>query len=117
MADETKTKIIIPRAGISTGEQQVRALDTRIGNIAIDAMGGICLLTADHGNAEQMVDPQTGGAYTAHTTNEVPLILVSEAHKGQSLQAGSLCDLAPTILALAGLPQPEEMTGQSLLQK
>ena len=97
----------------------VETVDACLGRItaAMRERGGVTLVTADHGNAEQMVDPQTGGAYTAHTTNEVPLILVSEAHKGQSLQAGSLCDLAPTILALAGLPQPEEMTGKSLLKK
>lgn len=77
--------------------------------------GGIALITADHGNAEHMRDPATGGPFTAHTANDVPLILVSDRHRGCHLNAGSLADVAPTILALARLPQPPEMTGRNLL--
>lgn len=77
--------------------------------------GGISLITADHGNAEQMRDPDTGGPFTAHTANDVPLILVSERHRGCFLREGILADVAPTILALAGLPIPREMTGHNLL--
>lgn len=97
----------------------VGTVDECVGRVAaaMRDRGGVTLITADHGNAEQMVDPVTGESYTAHTTNEVPLVLVSEAHKGQALQAGRLCDLAPTILDLVGVPQPAEMTGRSLLVK
>lgn len=64
-----------------------------------------------------MVDHRTGAPHTAHTTNPVPLILVSEQYKQAQLQEGKLCDLAPTMLDLGGIAQPIEMTGQSLLVK
>ena len=71
------------------------------------------MMTADHGNAEQMLDPTTGQPHTAHTTNPVPLILCDRAVS--SLRSGgSLADVAPTILALQGLPAPNEMTGRDL---
>ncbi len=73
------------------------------------------IVTADHGNCEQMWDPVTNGPHTAHTLNPVPVILVG-GPAGASLRQGRLADLAPTVLALMGLPQPAEMTGQSLLQ-
>ena len=73
------------------------------------------LITADHGNAEQMIDPVTGGPHTAHTTNPVPLILVAEDSKKFTLKAGgSLRDISPTVLAMLGLDEPKEMTGQDL---
>ncbi len=80
--------------------------------------GGRVVLTADHGNAEQMIDPATGGPYTAHTvSNPVPLILIDPARKNAGLRAGgALCDVAPTVLALMGLAQPAAMTGKSLLE-
>jgi 2,3-bisphosphoglycerate-independent phosphoglycerate mutase len=82
---------------------------------AILETGGKVLLTADHGNAEQMIDPKTGGPYTAHTvSNPVPLILVDPTRKNAGLAPGALRDLAPCVLALMGLPQPEEMTGKPL---
>ena len=81
---------------------------------ALEAAGGAMLVTADHGNCEMMIDPQTGGPHTAHTTNLVPLILVG-GPEGASLREGILADLAPTILALMGLAQPPQMTGRSLL--
>ena len=78
--------------------------------------GGVMLITADHGNAEQMFDPTTNGPYTAHTLNPVPCILVSAAHKNARLRAGgALKDLAPTILTLMELPIPAEMDGESLI--
>ena len=80
------------------------------------AMGGSALVTADHGNADQMV-AESGGPFTQHTTNPVPVILVSETHKNAQLQNGVLADLAPTLLDLMNLPQPKEMTGKSLIQK
>ncbi len=78
--------------------------------------GGTLLITADHGNAEMMVNPKTGEPYTAHTLNPVPLILVSDAHKGCNLKdGGALKDIAPTLLGLLDLEQPQEMEGENLL--
>jgi len=95
----------------------VTTVDTCIGRI-VDAMrdqGGITLITADHGNAEVMRNPDTGEPFTAHTTNQVPFIMVSEAHRHSKLRQGILADIAPTVLDLAGIAQPAEMTGKSLL--
>ena len=82
---------------------------------AIEKMGGALLVTADHGNAEMMVDPETGGPHTAHTLNPVPLILVGAGNR-MVVKEGRLADIAPTLLELMGLPKPAEMTGKSLLQ-
>ncbi|MFM7333620.1 MAG: 2,3-bisphosphoglycerate-independent phosphoglycerate mutase [Tabrizicola sp.] len=82
--------------------------------VALQAKGGAMIVTADHGNCEVMVDPVTGGPHTAHTTNPVPVILVG-GPDGATLRTGRLADLAPTLLQLMGLPQPPEMTGQSLI--
>ncbi|MFQ6753181.1 2,3-bisphosphoglycerate-independent phosphoglycerate mutase [Cereibacter sphaeroides] len=81
---------------------------------AVTKAGGAMIVTADHGNCETMVDPETGGPHTAHTTNPVPVILVN-GPAGARLHAGRLADLAPTLLQLMQLPQPEEMTGRSLI--
>ena len=79
-------------------------------------MEGTVLITADHGNAEQMVDLATGKPFTAHTTNPVPLILISPTGRELGLrEGGRLADIAPTILDLWGIEPPEEMTGRSLL--
>ncbi|MEL6434949.1 MAG: 2,3-bisphosphoglycerate-independent phosphoglycerate mutase, partial [Pseudomonadota bacterium] len=77
-------------------------------------VGGIMLVTADHGNCELMVDPETGGPHTAHTTNPVPVILCGTGND-IALRDGRLADIAPTLLQLMELPQPDEMTGTSLL--
>ncbi len=92
----------------------VMTVDEQLGRIvgAIEAAGGALLVTADHGNAELMRDPVTGGPHTAHTTNLVPVMLLG--HPGP-LQDGRLADLAPTLLRLLGIPQPVEMTGRSLI--
>jgi len=82
---------------------------------AVLARGGAVLITADHGNCEQMVDPETGQPHTAHTTNPVPLIWVANDHAGRHLRDGGLADLAPTVLELLGLPIPAAMTGRSLI--
>ena len=74
------------------------------------------IVTADHGNCETMIDPETGGPHTAHTTNPVPVILVG-APEGTTLHQGRLSDLAPTLLGLMNLPLPDEMTGESLIDK
>jgi 2,3-bisphosphoglycerate-independent phosphoglycerate mutase len=81
---------------------------------ALEAAGGAMIVTADHGNCEQMIDPGTGGPHTAHTMNPVPVILVG-GPAGARLSDGRLADLAPTVLALMGLEPPAEMTGRSLM--
>ena len=81
---------------------------------AVEAKQGALLITADHGNSEQMIDYSTGEPHTAHTTNPVPLILVGRDYK---LKTGKLADLAPTMLDLMDLEKPAEMTGESLLIK
>jgi 2,3-bisphosphoglycerate-independent phosphoglycerate mutase len=93
------------------------AVDAGLARIAgaITAMGGRLLVTADHGNAELMRDPATGGPHTAHTTNPVP-VLLHGAPAGTALAEGRLADLAPTLLALLGVAQPAAMTGRSLLR-
>jgi len=96
----------------------VSTVDACVGRIA-EAMherGGITLITADHGNAEKMLDHTTGEPFTAHTTNDVPFILVSEQHRGFALSKGILADISPTILALANINIPVEMTGKNLLK-
>lgn len=84
---------------------------------AIQDVHGHLLVTADHGNAEVMVNHETGKAHTAHTTNVVPLILVSDTYKSSSLRTGKLCDIAPTMLDLAHIDKPNDMSGNSLLVK
>ena len=74
------------------------------------------LVTADHGNAEVMCDPTTGGPHTAHTLNRVPLVLVNAPAGIAALADGELADIAPTLLALLGMSQPPAMTGHSLLR-
>ena len=92
------------------------AVDDGLGRIlaAIRDMGGALLITADHGNAEMMKDPATGGPHTAHTLNRVPVLLFG-GPPDASLHDGRLADLAPTMLELLGLPQPAAMTGRSLM--
>jgi 2,3-bisphosphoglycerate-independent phosphoglycerate mutase len=78
---------------------------------------GRAIITGDHGNAEQMIDYETGEVHTAHTSNPVPLILVDETLGSHELNPGTAIDVAPTILKLFGIPQPPEMTGRSLLME
>jgi 2,3-bisphosphoglycerate-independent phosphoglycerate mutase len=91
----------------------VETVDTGLGQIvdAVSRAGGALLVTADHGNCEMMRDPETGGPHTAHTLNPVPVMLLGGP---QALHDGRLADLAPTLLALMRLPQPEAMTGRTL---
>ena len=95
----------------------VETVDTQLGRIyqSLCQRGGSMLVTADHGNAEMMVDPIGGGPHTSHTTNPVPCILVSDQAEQIKLQeGGSLRDLSPTILGLLEIPQPKEMSGNDL---
>jgi 2,3-bisphosphoglycerate-independent phosphoglycerate mutase len=97
--------------------QAVETVDACLGEIyrAVRAHGGAMLITADHGNAEMMIDPATGGPHTAHTTNPVPFIVVSsDAQKFTLRSEGSLQDISPTVLGMLGFEQPKEMTGHDL---
>jgi len=98
----------------------VEAVDACIGRIykAVRQRGGAMLITADHGNAELMIDPATGGPHTYHTTNPVPFIVVSEDANRLALRTdGALQDISPTILSMLGIPQPKEMTGRPLVSR
>jgi 2,3-bisphosphoglycerate-independent phosphoglycerate mutase len=97
----------------------VETVDTGLGRIveAIGKAGGALLVTADHGNCEMMRDPVTGGPHTAHTTGPVPILAFGVGGDAAGLRDGRLADIAPTLLALMGLPQPAEMTGGSLLRE
>jgi 2,3-bisphosphoglycerate-independent phosphoglycerate mutase len=95
----------------------VEVVDSCLARIekAVRAKGGAILITADHGNAEMMIDPATGGPHTAHTTNPVPFIVVSDDAKQFTLKPnGSLRDISPTLLGIMGLDEPKEMTGADL---
>ena len=93
----------------------VEAVDECLGKVvrAIQNKNGKVLITADHGNADCLIDPETNGVFTAHTTNPVPFILIGAGDV--KLKKGRLCDLTPTMLDLMGLDKPEEMTGESLI--
>jgi len=95
----------------------IEAVDECVGKVidAINAVNGVLLITADHGNAEQMIDYKTGEPHTAHTTNPVPCILYGL--ENVKLKEGRLSDLAPTMLDIMKLDKPEEMTGESLIEK
>ena len=99
---------------LNAAVKAVEAVDECVGRVveAIEEVGGVLLITADHGNSEQMIDYKTGEPHTAHTTNPVPLVLVGMDAK---LRPGRLADLAPTMLKIMGIEKPEEMTGESLI--
>jgi 2,3-bisphosphoglycerate-independent phosphoglycerate mutase len=101
---------------IDAATKAIEAIDAALGRIldATLAVGGELLITADHGNAEEMFDPKTGQPQTAHTTNPVPLIYVGRP--AVMARTGSLQDIAPTMLRVMGLPVPNEMTGQALIE-
>ncbi len=99
--------------------EAVAAIDKCLGRLraAVEKMGSVLLVTADHGNIELMKDQVTGEPHTAHTTLDVPIIIVNAKDaKSLSLVHGRLADVAPTLLSLMGLPKPEAMTGHSLVQ-
>ena len=94
----------------------LEVIDECVGRVveAVENNNGVLLITADHGNSEQMIDYNTGEPHTAHTTNVVPLVLVG---KDAKLREGRLADLIPTMLDIMGIEKPEEMTGESLIEK
>ncbi|MDY0128884.1 MAG: 2,3-bisphosphoglycerate-independent phosphoglycerate mutase, partial [Methanosarcina vacuolata] len=96
----------------------VETVDSCVGRIAValKEAGGVAIITADHGNAEQMENSTTGEPHTAHTSNPVKCIYFGN-DEVKALKNGKLCDLAPTLLELLKIPKPEEMTGESLIIK
>ncbi len=97
----------------------VEAVDECVGRAveAVKEADGVMFICADHGNAEQLIDYETGAPFTAHTTNPVPFILVNADPAYKLREGGCLADIVPTIIELMGMEQPEEMTGKSLLIK
>jgi 2,3-bisphosphoglycerate-independent phosphoglycerate mutase len=96
----------------------VEFVDARVGQVleALKRKNGAAIVLADHGNAEQMIDPVTGMPHTSHTTYDVELIVADDRFKGHKLRTGGrLADVAPTALQMLGLPKPPEMTGESLI--
>jgi 2,3-bisphosphoglycerate-independent phosphoglycerate mutase len=102
---------------MSAAMRAIEAVDECIGRLVekVRSLEGRVLITADHGNAEIMVD-EDGGPHTAHTTDLVPFILVDDRRRGVRLRRGILADIAPTILEILGVPKPPEMTGKSLIE-
>ncbi len=102
---------------IPAGVRAVEVVDACLDRVtsAVLAKGGTLLVTADHGNVEQLIDPETGGPHTAHTTNDVPLFWVVDDAKGRQLRDGGLADIAPTLCELLGIDKLAPMTGKSLL--
>ena len=103
----------------SAAIKAIETVDACVGRAveAIKAAGGVLFICADHGNAEVMVDEATGEPWTAHTTNQVPFILVGADPAYKLREGGRLCDIVPTLIELMGLEKPKEMTGESLLVK
>ncbi len=104
---------------IDAAVKAVETVDTMVGNAveALKEMDGVMFICADHGNAEQMINLETGAPHTAHTTNPVPFILVNYDEAYTLKEGGRLCDIVPTLLEVMGLEQPAEMSGESLLVK
>lgn len=117
---------MVGHSGIfEAAKKAVEAVDEGLGKVldAVKQQNGVALITADHGNAETMIDPNSGGPWTAHTTNLVPFIVydpsgkLGDKDKLQLREGGILADVAPTVLDILGLDQPQEMTGKSLLKR
>ncbi len=104
---------------IDAAVKAVEAVDACVGRAveALKSVDGQMFITADHGNAEQLIDEETGAPFTAHTTNEVPFILVNYDEAYTLREGGCLADIVPTMIEMMGMTQPEEMTGKSLLIK
>ena len=111
---------MVGHTGVETAAvQAIEAVDKCVGRAvdAIKEVDGQMFICADHGNAEQLIDEETGEPFTAHTTNPVPFILVNADPAYQLREGGCLADIAPTLIELMGMEQPKEMTGKSLLVK
>ena len=105
---------------LSAAVKAAEAVDECVGKILdkVKQMGGAAIITADHGNFEKMIDGTPDSPHTAHTVGDVPLIVFDDRYKGKTLSdGGTLADIGPTMLEMMGLPQPEEMTGRSLLSE
>jgi len=105
---------------LSAAVKAAEVVDQCVGKVLdkVKAMGGAAIVTADHGNFEKMIDGSPDNPHTAHTIFDVPLIVFDERFKGRKLrEGGRLADIGPTLLEMMGLPQPKEMTGQSLIEK
>ncbi len=104
---------------IEAAVKAVEAVDGCVGKAveAVKEAGAVMFICADHGNAEELLDLETGNPWTAHTANPVPFILVNGPWGASLREGGRLCDIAPTLLELLGMEKPEEMTGASLLKK
>jgi 2,3-bisphosphoglycerate-independent phosphoglycerate mutase len=103
---------------LAAAVKAVEHVDVCCGRVlaAVQRQGGAAIVTADHGNCEQMIDPETGGPHTAHTTYPVELIVADDRFRGKRLvEGGRLADVAPTLLHMMGLAVPPEMTGRSLI--
>ena len=114
------TRIWIGHTGvIPAAIKAVERVDQLVGDAvqAVKDVDGVLFICADHGNAEKMIDYETGKPHTAHTTNPVPFILVNADPSYKLREGGCLADIAPTLLEIMGLPQPAEMTGKSLIVK
>ena len=113
------TDMVGHTGSLEAAMKAVETIDECVGKIVelVESKEGNILITADHGNAEQMIDYKTGEPHTAHTTNPVPLILVTPDQKLKLKKGGKLADLAPTMLDLMNLEKPEEMEGNSLLDR
>jgi len=97
----------------------LEAVDVCLGQVvdAVQRQGGTVIITADHGNAESMIDKETHSPQTAHSTNQVPFVLVADSYLGRSLrEGGALCDIAPTVLDILKIKIPKEMTGKTLIE-
>jgi 2,3-bisphosphoglycerate-independent phosphoglycerate mutase len=105
---------------LAAAVKAVEHVDICVGRIleALRRQNGVAIVTADHGNCEQMIDPGTGGPHTAHTTYDVELFVVDDRMKGKRLiEGGKLADVAPTALHMMGLDKPTEMNGRSLIRE
>jgi 2,3-bisphosphoglycerate-independent phosphoglycerate mutase len=105
---------------LDAAEKAVKVIDECLGRLraAVEKANGVLLITADHGNVEMMRDPETGEPHTAHTTFDVPIIVINaKRNTPLKLARGRLADVAPTMLDLMGLPKPHAMAGHSLVEK
>ena len=104
---------------IEAAVKAVETIDECVGKVvdAIKEVDGQMFICADHGNAEQLIDYETGEPFTAHTTNPVPFILVNADPSYKLREGGVLADIVPTLIELMGMEQPKEMTGKSLIKK